>query len=106
MTDLQYRRYDRLPGFLKGPDLVPEANFFHDLDEYEALCRKVGFVEVEIKDITDESWRAFRREWLKFRFQQGYDRTFLRVLIQNLVWTYAIKSYLLVVAVKPDNGNL
>lgn len=106
MTDLQYRRYDHLPSFLKGPELVPAANYFHDLGEYEALCSKVGFEDVEIKEITDETWRTFRREWLKFRLQKRYGRTFLRVLIQNLVWTYAIKSYLLVVAVKPDNGNL
>lgn len=54
------------PGAEKRRTTFHEENYLRDVDRYAALCRDVGFVEVEIADATEDCWHG--HFWNMVRF--------------------------------------
>ena len=54
LSDILFRSVEWTAGWS-----VPQANMLASIDNYRALCRELGFIQVEISDITTETWRGF-----------------------------------------------
>ena len=80
---------------------IPAANLVKDLDTYASAYRKAGFQDIKIIDATNECWRGYRRNLLRYGFQKGIPnarrwQTFIGLLLISMV----TKRYLLVSARK------
>jgi MPBQ/MSBQ methyltransferase len=80
---------------------IPAGNSVKNLDTYASAYRKAGFQDIKIIDATNECWRGFRRNLLRYGFQKGIPnarrwQTFIALLLVSLV----TKRYLLVSARK------
>ena len=97
------------PGAEKRRTTFHEENYVPDVERYEALCRDVGFEEVELVDATDHCWRGHfwnmvhfsHTKLLEGQMEPDQLRSFLKV-------TYSlvpdVKSYLLVGLRKGDEN--
>jgi cyclopropane fatty-acyl-phospholipid synthase-like methyltransferase len=84
---------------------VPAANLVTDLDTYASAYRKAGFQDIKIIDTTNQCWRGFRRNLLRYGFRKGIPKAhlwkrLLVLLVFLLLWSLVTKRYLLVSARK------
>ena len=87
-----------------------EANYLADPKAYESLLKLIGFADLTVKDVTEESWRGFFRYISAFwheRFLRGeIDRqTLERCLQTNYARVGDLTYYLLVAARKGDGAS-
>jgi MPBQ/MSBQ methyltransferase len=80
-------------------------NYVPDLAAYRSLYRRAGFTDVEIVDVSLESWKRFYRHMFWWHWQEvllkHHDlRTFLLFIPTVLAGMSAVKHYLLVSATK------
>jgi ubiquinone/menaquinone biosynthesis C-methylase UbiE len=45
---------------------TPGANYLCGPEEYRSLCRKVGYRQAEVLDVTEESWGPYARHYARF----------------------------------------
>ncbi|HLQ37384.1 MAG TPA: methyltransferase domain-containing protein [Planctomycetota bacterium] len=91
-----------------GAGRVPRANLVRSMAAYRELLLRCGFHSAELEDITDKSWRAFRRRYAAFAVRQrgllvGTRRAIGWLLFHSwrgLLTEYAIARYFLAVARK------
>jgi MPBQ/MSBQ methyltransferase len=91
------KRYPRLH--------IPAANLVKDLDAYYNTYRQAGFDNVRIIDATNECWKGFRRNLLRWIVQKrGLAREAGGALVGTLIWllvfSLIVRRYLLVSAQK------
>jgi hypothetical protein len=76
------------------------------MKEYRHVCEDVGFVDVVIDDVTNQTWKAFRRKWTKFHMQEhsGSRRDLIwervGLALWYVGWSYLIRDYFLISAGK------
>jgi SAM-dependent methyltransferase len=89
----------------RGTPLVPAANHLRSLEEYAALLRRCGFVDVRVQDATRETWQSFRRRFTDFVLARasrfGSAHGVRDLLAANLACAFAIRAGLLAVARRP-----
>lgn len=83
-----------------------EANYLPNIEAYDQLLTKVGFKDVQIEDVTEQSWFPFFRYTVNFlheRFlrRQIDEETLKRHLGTNYGHVYDLENYLIVSAQKP-----
>jgi len=77
---------------------VPDENFVPDIPAYQDLGRKVGFRSIEIQDVTDETWRPFCRNILRWGGKSlvRLDFGFAAFLLLTRAMSVGLRGYLLV----------
>lgn len=88
-----------------GAPLVPRANHIGSTSEYVNQLERAGFRNVVIRDVTDQTWRAYRRRFTQFVSQQpgkAFSFNGLRDLYTlNVNSSWAIRACYLVYCEKP-----
>lgn len=54
-----------------GTPLVPAENYVPNQQVYEAILERCGFGEIQLIDVTDATWRSFRRRLNSFLFESA-----------------------------------
>jgi cyclopropane fatty-acyl-phospholipid synthase-like methyltransferase len=88
----------------RGTLLTPPENHLVDARAYARLLTRVGFRDAQVTDVTDATWRAYRRHLSNF-IARRYLRapTGLRDLFAaNVVFAWAVRQCVLVSAQKPS----
>jgi len=88
-----------------GTPLVPKQNRLSGTHQYAELLRQSGFADAKLTDVTDQTWRAYRRRLTRFiadrpswvRRGEGIRD----LLAANVALAWAIRSCLLVRARRP-----
>jgi MPBQ/MSBQ methyltransferase len=77
---------------------VPDENFLPDIPAYRDLCERVGFQNVEILDVTDETWRPFCREILRggWKSLARLDLSYAAFLLLARAMAVGLRGYVLV----------
>ena len=88
-----------------GTPLVPSANHVAGPTGYAELLHQCGFADVEVKDVTRETWRGYRRHLTDFvlaRASRYASPAGMRTLLAaNAACAFAIRSSLIARALKP-----
>ena len=88
----------------RGAALSSVGNYLEGCAAYAALLEQTGFVDIEVRDVTDRTWRPFRRRFTDFIARRHRRSPFaLRDLFAaNVVCAWAVRHCVLVRARKPD----
>jgi ubiquinone/menaquinone biosynthesis C-methylase UbiE len=88
-----------------GTRLVPPGNHLSGVSAYQRLLARCGFVSMTVTDVTEQTWRAYRRQLTAFAWRRrGRHPTSYAVrdlLITNVSCAWAIRNCVLVEAIKP-----
>lgn len=91
-----------------GCPMVPRENHVHDLTAYQRLISRAGFTDVSVTDVTQQTWRSFRRHFSRFvgsDSRRTFDplswRAFYTV---NVNGAWAIRTALLALAQRPTHS--
>jgi hypothetical protein len=91
----------------RGAGRVPAANRIADPAAYRALLAQVGFAGIAVEDVTDRTWTAFRRRYVRFALGRGLP-ALVRILprVPWLCWRALVSdrgigAYVTVVARRP-----
>lgn len=84
-----------------------EENYIKDVAEYRDIMERSGFVNIEVRDVTEECWRRHYRYVVQLLHAQFLSRKINRQQLQDsLVHTYRraedLDYYLLVAGQKPE----
>jgi hypothetical protein len=55
--------------------LVPPENFLTSMEQYDELWQEAGFTDVVVEDITQQTWKSYRKRFVSFRWQRRFERT-------------------------------
>lgn len=90
----------------RGAPMAPAENHIRGATAYATLLAGAGFSEVKIQDVTDITWRAYRRRFTEFLSRdagRALSMTGLRDLyVLNVNSAWAIRGCYLVSARKPQ----
>lgn len=89
----------------KGRPIRTEKNYVPSLAAYEKIILKAGFKDVQVIDVTDESWKRFTNYWLEWQWRvtllsRRQLAVFGRFIIALAVSRFATNHYLLASARK------
>lgn len=89
-----------------GTPLVPPENHLPNARAYEALLQTSGFQDIVVVDVTQQTWRAFRRRLTSFLLESSARYASLMgmrdLLAVNMTWAWAIRASLLAAGRRPE----
>lgn len=88
-----------------GTPLVPPENHLATPGAYVELLERCGFVDVVLSDVTEQTWRAYRRRLTNFLIRESRQADLAslagRLTYVNMTCAWAIRRCLLISARKP-----
>jgi ubiquinone/menaquinone biosynthesis C-methylase UbiE len=89
----------------RGSPLMPPENHLSGVDAYAALLERCGFVDLVLRDVTRDTWHAYRRRLTRFIAENASryrPRLVWRDLFAaNVACAWSIRASLLIAARKP-----